>query len=229
MCYELYWLLPSETPIIDNGTTTVIVESLNGTMYVDFIGPDFDSWGDDIIRWAYFPDEKYASYQNELSDVKYYKEETDRLKVDLRNATEKLKNEKELNEHRIDYLEERNEKLKKDVEYYREENEKLKKIVDIWFNKYLDLLGKQKQHNKHQRDAELDLKPKIKREFLDDNCGSIDSDGDEHLTTDDLCELFKPDDARPVGEISIDELRDIFLKVMRESKERERIEEDDGK
>lgn len=112
-----------------------------------------------------------------------------------------------------------------DVEYYKEENEKLKKLVDIWRDKYLDLLGK--QYNEHQRDAFVGTK--IKREFLDDNCGSIDSDGNEHLTTDDLCELFKPDDARPVGEISINELRDIFLKVMREARERERIEEDDGK
>lgn len=181
MSYELYWLLPSETPIIDNGTT-VIVESLNGTMYVDFIGPVFDGWGDDIVRWAYFPDEKYASYQNALSDV----------------------------------------------EYYKEENEKLKKLVDqrehYWFNKYLDLLGK--QHNEHQRDAFVGKRSKF---AVDDNCGSIDSDGDEHLTTDDLCEVCESDDARPVGEMSINELRDIFLKVMREAKERERIEEDDGK
>ena len=180
MGYELYWLLPSETPINDNGTTTVIVESLNGTMYVDFIGPVFDGWGDDIVRWAYFPDEIYAKYQNALSDVKYYKEE--------------------------------NEKLKKDVKY--------------WFDRYVDLY----LDFRKQRDAEReDLKTKIKREFLDDYCGSVNSDGDECLTTDDLCGVCKSNDARPVGEISINELRDIFLKVMREAKERERIEEDDGK
>lgn len=177
MGYELYWLLPSETPIIiDNGTAVIIVESLNGSMYVDFIGPDFDSWGDDIVRWAYFP------YETNALSVKHYKEE----------------------------------------------NEKLKKLVDqrehYWFNKYLDLLGK--QHNEHQRDAFVGKRSKF---AIDDYCGSINSDGDECPTTDDLCGVCKSDDARPVSEISINEVRDIFLKLLREAKERERVEEDDGK
>ena len=198
--HELYWLLPSETPYNE---TAVIVESLNGTMYVDFIGSDFYSWGDDIVRWAYFPDENYARYQNALSDVKYYKDENECLKAGLRNATENLKNEKEL-------------------------NEQLKKDVDEWFTKYLNLrLGFRELYDKYQRDASVGTK--IKREFLDDNCGSVNSDGDECPATDDLCGVCKSDDARPVSEVSINEVRDIFLKVMREAKERERVEEDDGK
>lgn len=111
-----------------------------------------------------------------------------------------------------------------DAEYYKEENEKLKKLVDDWFNKYLDLLGK--QHNEHQRDAFVGKRSKF---AVDDYCGSVNSDGDECPATDDLCGVCKSDDARPVSEISINELRDIFLKVMREAKERERVEEDDGK
>lgn len=180
---ELYWLLPNETPT--NGTT-VIVESLNGTMYVDFIGPVFDSWGDDIARWAYFPDKIYEKIKHVPDD--YYS-------------------------------------LKMKYRYYKEENEELKKLVEDWHNKYLNLLGK--QHNEHQREAFVGTK--IKREFLDDNCGSVNSDGDECPATDDLCEVCESDDARPVGEVSIDELRDIFLKVLREARERERAEEDDGK
>lgn len=115
----------------------------------------------------------------------------------------------------------------RDVEYLRGENEKLRKHVEDWHNKYLNLLGA--YHNEHQRDA-----------FVGRNDSrSDDCDGDEHLTADDLCELFKPEDARPIGEVSVDELRDIFLKVLRESEKRLQNElckekgcsilEDDGK
>ena len=184
----------------------VLIEILDSTYYIEHIDDieTFDEWSDDIIRWTYIDNNNYTKYQNALSDLEHFKEENERLKVDLKNTTEKLENEKELNEHRIDYL---------------------KKLVEDWHNKYLDLLGE--QHNEHQREAFVGTK--IKREFLDDYCGGINSDGDEHLTADDLRELFKPDDARPVSEVSINELRDIFLEVMREAKERERIEEDDGK
>lgn len=114
-----------------------------------------------------------------------------------------------------------------DVEYYKEENEKLKKNVDEWFTKYLNLrLNFRELYDKYQRDAFVGKRSKF---AVDDNCGGVNSDGDECLTTDDLCGVCKSDDARPVGEMSINELRDIFLKVMREAKERERVEEDDGK
>lgn len=192
MGYMIEWYSSSVKP---HKPGYVLTETIESDYYVEYIdNPEtFGEWSDTIIRWTYYFGDKYARYQNALSDIEYYKKE--------------------------------NEKLKKEVEYYRKGNETLKKDVEDWHNKYLDLLGK--QHNEHQRDAFVGTK--IKREFLDDNCGSIDSDGDEHLTADDLCELFKPDDARPVGEMSVNELRDIFLKVMREAKERERIEEDDGK
>lgn len=182
MCCELRWNLPNEDPINE---TAVIVENLNGIMYVDFIEPNFYSWGDDIVRWAYFPDETNEIYAKSM--ITAYK-----------NALK--------------------------VKYYKEENEKLKKQVEDLRNKYLDLLGK--QHNEYQRDAFVGKRSKF---AIDDYCGSVNSDGDECPATDDLCGVCKSDDARPVSEVSINELRDIFLKVMREEKERERIEEDDGK
>lgn len=178
MAYELYWKSPSEAPA---SMTPVIVEGLNGTMYADFIGPVFYSWGDDIVRWAYFPEENYAKYQNALSDV----------------------------------------------EYFKEENKKLKEQVYGWHNKYMDIAGK--YYNERQRDAFVGSGELYPGEF---DSRSDNSDGDEHLTEDDLCELLESKDARPIGEVSVDELRDIFLKVLREAKERERTkaaDEDDGK
>lgn len=99
-----------------------------------------------------------------------------------------------------------------DVEYLRGENEKLKKHVEGWHTKYLTLLGA--YHNERQREAFIGKKT------CEHNSRSDNSDGDEHLTADDLCELFKPNDARSLGEVSVDELRDIFLKVLRESEKR---------
>lgn len=108
-----------------------------------------------------------------------------------------------------------------DVEYLRGENEKLKKHVEGWHTKYLTLLGA--YHNERQREAFIGKKT------CEHNSRSDNSDGDEHLTADDLCELFKPDNARSLGEISIDELRDTFSRLLQEAERRARAEEDDGK
>lgn len=284
MTYNVEWHLPALKPLPDE---YVIVETLDGEYIVDRL-KSFDEWSEMVIRWGYMPQEIDAKIENILSDLAYFKEENECLKVDLRNATEKLKNEKELNEHRIDYLEEQNEKLKrerdqllKDAKDHDDEIVRIKKQVDLFRDKYMDIAGK--YYNERQRDAfvgkktfdsiaeeyrealceeeESKWKENIKKysehdaivsEELYEKCkveigkpvtsGECDphefdsrsdnGDGDEHLTEDDLCELFESKDARPIGEVSVDELRDIFLKVLREAKERERAkaaDEDDGK
>lgn len=120
-----------------------------------------------------------------------------------------------------------------DVEYYKEENEKLKKDVDDWHNKYLDLLGK--QHNEHQRDAFVGKRSKFAIDELvtsgelypgEFDSRSDNSDGDEHLTADDICELHESYDAGSNGKISRDEIREIVLECLRKEKERTA---DDGK
>jgi len=203
MGYELYWLLPSETPIIDNGTT-VIVESLNGTMYVDFIGPVFDGWGDDIVRWSYFPDENYASYQNALSDVKYYKEENEKLKKDV---DEKIRQKDATIEMQKEWIK----MLENTIRYYR--------------NVYDDLDTEAKRDcikdiiDNRDRSSVL---PDVLKAIRINNSWSKYGDGDiNHPSNDDLA----TENARSTREMSINDIRDAYIRACVKKTDRE-IERD---